>query len=79
MKLRTVAPSLPLIFLAACAPEPVNLQSMTGEMVQCGADNAHLGFFIGKGHETDAELRARCIAGYEARGFHRVEPPAPQR
>ena len=63
--------------LIGCATtETVYLQNMTGESATCGPSYSHLGFFSEKGQETDAELRARCVADWERRGFHRVAAPA---
>jgi len=55
--------------------EPIYLRNMTGETAQCGPHYFHLGFFNEKGQETDAELRERCIAGLERRGFRLVPAP----
>ena len=80
MILTKLARFIPLIALSACATtEPVYLQSTMGETVQCGPNYPHLGFFTEKGHETDAELRARCVADYEARGFLPVPAPSSHR
>ena len=70
-------PLLVCVFaLVGCATESVYFQNMAGEMAQCGPDYSHLGFYSEKGQETNAELRDRCIADLERRGFHRVAAPA---
>jgi hypothetical protein len=71
---------LPLLVYAfvliGCATEPLYFQNMAGERAQCGPNYSHLGFYTEKGQETDAELRDRCIADLERRGFHQVAAPA---
>jgi hypothetical protein len=79
--MKTIRPALiaSAFALAGCATsEPIYLQNMTGDTATCGPSYSHLGFFNERGQETDAELRERCIADLERRGFHRVAAPAQQ-
>jgi hypothetical protein len=69
------------LITSACAmtgcvtAEPIYFQNMSGETAKCGPYYSHLGFYSEAGQETDAELRDRCIADLEQRGFHRVAAP----
>ena len=74
-----IAVAVGIFVLTACASgQPVYLEGPDGQTAQCGPTYPYLGFFLmERGHETTEELRRKCIADYEGRGFRQV--PAPPR